>query len=167
MMPLEINPALVHFIFNIDWVETFKFLGGIAGAYLFIHRIHTAHQARYYKAISDELVKINDMCIECFCDDTKLELLSHKIMMHLSFVGQQIEGFPYAGPLRNFVTFFVTRQKKKADSLFRQYEDSIMKDTPIENKTAKLDDIDLTIDKITNSALELTMFLDNQLRYIY
>lgn len=132
--------------------------------YVFVQRVHSQTQQRAFKAVSDELVKINDYLIEFLFklsvigpedeidSKTTSELLSlkSKINAHIIYMHEYIDGFPYGGPL-NYICFITLKRylfkqiKAITDELEMEYQELILNDTVlslekdfIENKKLKI-----------------------------
>lgn len=149
---------------NKEYYEIAKLVGGFFAFITFWHRVHTGHQTRFHKSISDELSKINDMCVEFVFEESKRNQLSKKILTHLTLLEHQLISFPFSGFFTSQFTLLNKWYKRKSDVLFRDFEDAIMKDSPIENSSKELDDIDLFLDNITNKSVILLKFLEVHLR---
>lgn len=143
--------------------------------YVFVQRIHSQTQQRAFKAVSDEIVKINDFVIEFIFKmetlepDTEidvktiaeLKILKNKINAHIIYTHEYINGYPYGGPL-NYVFFFMFKRylflkpKQDTDELEFIYQELILNDTIlslekefIEDKKLKsLDDHTLKLDQV-------------------
>lgn len=174
---------ITHFIANI-FIGFFNFLTsslilkvivGVPAAYVFFQRVHSQTQQRAFKAISDELVKINDFVIEFISKldviepNTEIEAktiselnaLKNKINAHIIYTQEYIHGFPYGGPLNHvyfllFKHYLFPKPKKTIDDLEFTYQELILNDTVlslekefIEDKKLKLlDDHTLKLDQV-------------------
>ncbi|OTG65938.1 hypothetical protein [Acinetobacter silvestris] len=133
-----------NFILSINFLKILV----IIPVYVFIQRVHNQAQQRSLKAVSDEIVKINDFLIEFIfklnnlkagdiVDDktlTELIVLKAKINSHLNYLSEYLYAFPYGGPLNYFI-FFCTKKyfsndaKEKSDALELEYQENILDDT--------------------------------------
>lgn len=165
-----------NFIKMIDILQILKLCLLVIPIYVFVQRIHSQTQQRAFKAVSDEIVKINDFVIEFIFKIEVIEpsaeidaktisellILKNKINAHIIYTHEYINGYPYGGPL-NYVCFFIFKRyvflkpKKITDELEFVYQELILNDTVlslekdfIENKKLKeLDDYTLKLDQIT------------------
>jgi len=151
-------------ILSFSYLSILKNILFVVPIYVFVQRIHSQTQQRAFKAISDELVKINDNLIEFLfklsvieADDdidskTTSELLSlkSKINAHIIYMHEYIDGYPYGGPL-NYICFIIFKRylfnqiKAITDELEMEYQELILNDTVlslekdfIENKKLKI-----------------------------
>lgn len=177
---------IIHFIANIfigffdfikmiDIIQTLKSCLLIIPIYVFVQRIHSQTQQRAFKAVSDELVKINDFVIEFIFkievleSDTEidaktiseLQILKNKINAHIIYTHEYINGYPYGGPL-NYVCFFIFKRylflepKNTTDELEFTYQELILNDTILslekefinDKKLKPLDDHTLKLDQV-------------------
>lgn len=144
-----------NFILSIDFQYFLNFISSIdflkilvlVPVYVFVQRVHNLAQQRSLKAISDEIVKINDFVIEFVfklntldkdekTDDkllTELLILKSKINSHINYLGEYLYAFPYGGPLKYIVFFFFKSHRRKAklesDALELEYQEIILNDT--------------------------------------
>jgi hypothetical protein len=151
-----------------------KIIFVVPAGYVFFQRVHSQTQQRAFKAISDELVKINDFIIEFISKldviepDTEIEAkniselnaLKNKINAHINYTQEYILGFPYGGPLNHvyfllFKHYLFPQPKKEIEDLEFTYQELILNDTVlslekefIEDKKLKpLDDHTLKLDQ--------------------
>lgn len=164
-----------NFLNMIDILQILKSFLIIIPVYVFVQRIHSQTQQRAFKAVSDEIVKINDFVIEFIFKievvepnselDAKtiseLQILKNKINAHIIYTHEYINGYPYGGPF-NYVCYFIFKRylflepKNITDELEFTYQELILNDTIlslekefIEDKKLKpLDDHTLKLDKI-------------------
>jgi hypothetical protein len=138
---LEYSLNLIYFIIKIVIAS-----GSI---YLILQRFHLRLQMRFLKNISDEILKINDFCIEFEAKfhqykvdtDTKnltdLLTIRNKIHNHLDYLTSAVNSFPYGNPL-NFFWFSLTNEyfskknQTKADALLTNYQGKISDDTVLQ-----------------------------------
>lgn len=152
-----------NFLKMIDILQILKSCLLIIPFYVFVQRIHSQTQQRAFKAVSDELVKINDFVIEFifklaaheqgkeFDEKTisELNILKNKINAHIIYMHEYVNGYPYGGPL-NYAYFFLFKNylskkpKEITDELDMEYQELILNDTLlslekefIENKKLK------------------------------
>lgn len=173
---------IIHFIANI-FIGFFNFLSSplvlkiillVPAGYVFFQRVHSQTQQRAFKAISDELVKINDFIIEFISKldviepDTEIEAkniselnaLKNKINAHIIYTQEYIHGFPYGGPLNHvyfllFKHYLFPKPKEEIENLEFTYQELILNDTVlslekefIEDKKLKpLDDHTIKLDQ--------------------
>lgn len=176
---------IIHFIANIfigffnilkmiDFFQILKSCLIIIPVYVFVQRIHSQTQQRAFKAVSDEIVKINDFVIEFIFKievieaDTEIDaknisellILKNKINAHIIYTHEYVNGFPYGGPL-NYACYFIFKRylflepKNTTDNLEFKYQELILNDTIlslekefIENKKLKqLDDHTIKLDQ--------------------
>lgn len=114
--------------------------------YFIFQRLRFTTQSRAAKSISDEIVKINDFCIEFLetytyisqnpdekidkKDIVALNTLAKKIDLHFEYLANQIKHFPYGTVISQF-----TNRKtyhKTAHMLFINYQDKMRSDTILE-----------------------------------
>lgn len=123
------------------------------GFYVFLQRFHLRLQARFLKNISDEIIKINDFCIEFRFKHSQVvgnedvdqkvvseaEILRSKIKNHLDYLSSQINSFPFGNPL-NFFWYSITGNyfSKKIqidiDGHVTDYQDNIMEDSILQSE---------------------------------
>jgi len=129
--------------------------GALAGFYLVLQKIHMRLQMRFLKNISDEIIKINDFCIEfsfkysqyndgkSLSSDgkekdlktlTEVQTIRSKIKNHLDYLSAQINAFPFGNPLNFFVysisgKYLWETTQVKTDELLTTYQDTILNDT--------------------------------------
>nr|MBP8206276.1 hypothetical protein [Acinetobacter sp.] len=140
--------GFLNFIKMIDILQILKFSLLVIPIYVFVQRVHSQTQQRAFKAVSDEIVKINDFVIEFIFKieiiepDTEidaktiseLQILKNKINAHIIYTHEYINGYPYGGPL-NYVCFFVFKRylflepKNDTDELELMYQELILNDT--------------------------------------
>ena len=140
--------GFLNFIKMIDILQILKFSLLVIPIYVFVQRVHSQTQQRAFKAVSDEIVKINDFVIEFIFKieiiepDTEidaktiseLQILKNKINAHIIYTHEDINGYPYGGPL-NYVCFFVFKRylflepKNDTDELELMYQELILNDT--------------------------------------
>ncbi|ENV36851.1 hypothetical protein ACSFV5_07375 [Acinetobacter sp. HC8-3S] len=146
---------ILEFIANI-FIGFFKILFSpvtlkvlvIVPIYVFVQRVHNQTQQRSLKAISDELVKVNDFLIEFIIkisliekevevDEkliSELSILKSKINAHIIYMNEYLNAFPYGGPV-NYLFHFIfkvylsEKEKEMSDSLDMQYQELILNDT--------------------------------------
>ncbi|RYY79891.1 MAG: hypothetical protein EOO69_04270 [Moraxellaceae bacterium] len=145
---LLILPTL-HFHFEKLIWPFLKCIGLFLSAYVVLQRFHAQLQMKNLKTISDEVIKINDFCLEFSIryeyflgkeevidkkDRTELNVLKKKIDNHITYLNNQIESFPYGNPL-NYFYFMITekylfnKKSLEVDLLKMQYVDAVYKDT--------------------------------------
>lgn len=133
-----------------QWVVfIFKFLGIVIGGYLILQRFHMRIQMRFLKNISDEIIKINDFCIELsfkylqyqksFIDTpekgdikilTEILTIRSKINNHLDYLSAQIVAFPFGNPI-NFLWYSIKSEylwrkvQIKTDEYLTNYQDKV------------------------------------------
>ncbi|WP_087547018.1 hypothetical protein [Acinetobacter sp. WCHA39] len=134
-------------------VYLFKIAIALGSIYLILQRFHLRLQMRFLKNISDEILKINDFCIDFSSkfnqykkensenSDLKSfnEMISlrHKIHNHLDYLTSTINSFPYGNPL-NFFWFslighyFNNNMQIEADTLLTLYQSRITDDTVLQ-----------------------------------
>ena len=140
--------GFLNFIKMIDILQILKFSLLVIPIYVFVQRVLSQTQQRAFKAVSDEIVKINDFVIEFIFKieiiepDTEidaktiseLQILKNKINAHIIYTHEYINGYPYGGPL-NYVCFFVFKRylflepKNDTDELELMYQELILNDT--------------------------------------
>ena len=123
------------------------------GFYVFLQRFHLRLQARFLKNISDEIIKINDFCIEFNFKHSQIvekddadqkiisetEILRSKIKNHLDYLSCQINSFPFGNPL-NFFWFSLTGKyicntfQIEIDGLVTGYQDTILENTILQSE---------------------------------
>lgn len=165
-MKLLDNLILLFNQYQFDFVITAKLLGVLTAVFVFFYRVHSNNQTRVAKSINEAVIKINDLCIDSFYkDDKQLRL---KVLMLLSFLEVQLNNFPYAGTVSKFLNKNTRLFYLEADLLFRNYEESITYNTPIENKGISLteDAKEAKIDEITAASLALIKMIDEQLKIV-
>ena len=167
--------GFLNFIKMIDILQILKFSLLVIPIYVFVQRVHSQTQQRAFKAVSDEIVKINDFVIEFIFKieiiepDTEidaktiseLQILKNKINAHIIYTQEYIHGFPYGGPLNHvyfllFKHYLFPKPKKTIDDLEFTYQELILNDTVlslekefIEDKKLKLlDDHTLKLDQV-------------------
>ena len=115
--------GFLNFIKMIDILQILKFSLLVIPIYVFVQRVHSQTQQRAFKAVSDEIVKINDFVIEFIFKIEVIEpsaeidaktisellILKNKINAHIIYTHEYINGYPYGGPL-NYVCFFVFKR---------------------------------------------------------
>lgn len=158
-----------------QWFEVknlITILLGFGSIYLILQRFHLRLQMRFLKNISDEIIKINDYCIEFsfkheqilnFIKNEKeldekvlveVKTLRSKIKNHLDYLAAQIDAFPYGNPI-NFFWYSISGKyifdkiQIDTDKCLTTYQDAIMKDTILQTEEL----IDMPIDE--NSSTEL------------
>ncbi|MDC4255705.1 hypothetical protein NQ622_17295, partial [Acinetobacter baumannii] len=110
----------------------FWFIAWLGSLYLILQRFHLRLQMRFLKNISDEIIKINDSCIEfsfkhkqflntlesnetktetvSISQDKKvdekllaeIEILRGKVKNHSDYLAAQLNAFPYGNPINFF-----------------------------------------------------------------
>ena len=140
--------GFLNFIKMIDILQILKFSLLVIPIYVFVQRVHSQTQQRAFKAVSDEIVKINDFVIEFIFKieiiepDTEidaktiseLQILKNKINAHIIYTHEYINGYPYGGPL-NYVCFFVFKRylflepKNHTYKLELMYQELYLNDT--------------------------------------
>lgn len=148
-------------------VNLFTLVGALIGFYLILQKFHMRIQMRFLKNISDEIIKINDFCIEfSFKYIQYLEILAletagtdpktlaeiqvirSKIKNHLDYLSAQINSFPFGNPL-NFFWYSITEKylweniQIITDELLTNYQDAILNDTILQTEMS----INPSIDK--------------------
>ena len=138
-------------------------IAALASIYFVLQRFHLRLQVRFLKNISDEIIKINDFCIEfsykheqlldslvAIANEdeqtdpdpkiiTELKTLRSKIKNHLDYLTSQINAFPYGNPL-NFFWFSImgkylmNQVPLEADALLTTYQDVILTDTILQSE---------------------------------
>ena len=159
-------------LFSYFTLKNFLKLFFIVPIYVFIQRIHNQTQQRSLKAVSDELVKINDFVIEFsmklsllkegeIIDDkilSELIILKSKINSHIIYMNEYINGFPYGGPI-NYLCLFVFKRylfnqpKQKTSNLEFKYQEIILNDTYLSLEKNFRDDNKLKYIQITTAPL--------------
>lgn len=121
-------------------------LFSIVSLYFIFYRLRFTTQSRAVKSINDEIVKINDFCMEFLetyayfvqnsdenldkKDIITLNTLARKIDLHFEYLSNQINNFPYGSVLSQFL-----KRKcyhKNAHRLFIDYQDKVRADSPLE-----------------------------------
>lgn len=154
--------------YQFDPLLAAKTIGATAAIFVFFQRIHSANQARVAKSINDAIIKINDLCIDAFYkNDPQLRV---KVLMHITFLEAQINSFPYGGAIQQYRNSIAQKFRDEADHLYREYEEAITYNTPIENKGVIITDDstrEAMIDNITGKALNLSKMIESQLSLIF
>lgn len=170
-------------------------LGFVVGIYIFLQRFHLRLQARFLGNVSDEIIKINDFCIE-FCFKyhqmkqefqgevdfklaSELSVLRSKINNHLDCLTARIYTFPYGNPL-NFFWFSLTgkyfdeKTRVKIDALLTIYQDKILDGTILQSDENILPSIELSdsldqerIDIIVVAGLDIINGLEDHSRKLF
>lgn len=156
--------------------------------YLILQRFHLRLQTRFLKNISDEIIKINDFCIEFSFKheqilinlvdvDNKLilevEIIRSKIKNHIEYLTAQTLAFPFGNPL-NFFWYSIfghylcKKTQIETDKYLTCYQDSILNDTVLQTEESlEKNDNDVQkidkerIDKIVLAGLDIINFLEN------
>lgn len=198
---------LCDFLKNCSYADFFHYTQNlfhyalfIIPIYVFFQRVHSQNQHRALKSISDEIVKINDFVIEFIlkfkylksCDDEpttkdiyELEILKSKINVHLIYLSEFFNAFPYGGPLNYFLLvltkklFFPNARNLTQDYEFN-YQSLILDDTVlslelefIENGKFKVLDENIiplnqkTIDNISVESRNILEHLEKNTRKIF
>lgn len=156
-----------------------KLIVAIIGFYLLIQKIHMRMQVRFLKNISDEIIRINDFCIEFShkYDQILIELskdgskeidlkLKTEILMirskfnnHMDYLSSQIDAFPFGNPI-NFFWFSLTgryisqRVKLFIDNLLTIYQDNILEDTVMQKDISINFNVDLDACLLNNIRID-------------
>lgn len=149
------DPQILNHIINFSLNAVFflfKLIVALGSIYLILQRFHLRLQMRFLKNISDEILKINDFCIEFSSkfnqykegyekNDLKTfnEIISlrHKVHNHLDYLTSTVNSFPYGNPL-NFFWFSLTGNyfnkdiQINADNLLTTYQSQISDDTTLQ-----------------------------------
>lgn len=167
-----------NFLKKIDYLK----LLAIIPFYVFVQRIHNQTQQRSLKAITDEIVKINDFTIEFITkinssqvgkafdekNQNELLILKSKINSHINYLSEHLLAFPYGGPI-NYIVYFFTKKyfsnsaKKRSETLELDYQDAILKDTILSlekdflneaNQLLNVKEEKIVTDRLFNKALK-------------
>lgn len=153
--PQLLNKIIIFSLNSVSFI--IKFIIGLISVYLILQRFHLRLQMRFLKNISDEILKINDFCIEFSSKfdqyiENKSDLktfneiisLRHKIHNHLDYLTSILNSFPYGNPINFFWfsffgSYFNKKIQVKADNLLTIYQSHISDDTVLQK------DIDLKL----------------------
>ena len=116
----------------------FAILGFTFALISFFYKNHETNQLRILKNISDNLKEINKLCIDVFSKRQIDESIYHKVSMHLDLVLLDLKTFPTGKFYKCKICIEANRDK--VSNLVEDYKDLIFTDTPIENKSIKIDE---------------------------
>lgn len=103
----------------------------------FLYKNHETNQLRILKNITDNIKEINKVCIEVFANQNMKEDVYPRISMFLDLVQLDVKTFPTG-------KFYNSKKRIEANRdlinrLIEDYKDLIFSDTPIENKSIKIE----------------------------
>lgn len=155
-------------------------LFSLISLYFVFQRLRFTTQSRAVKSVSDEIIKINDFCMEFLENYTylaqnssevldkkdviALNILLRKIDLHFEYLANQINYFPYGTVLSQFIKRKIYHQEARI--LFMQYQDTMRGDSILERGIVLFENNRLkeqTVSPFNTEKLDLIIDASNQL----